>query len=87
MYLVGVLVWVHDLIVDHSRVLQQNGVVEQSAAQIHHVRVALDIVPLVHVDRVALVVHYVEYPRPYFQKYAIRIFLEYFQGSERSGLG
>jgi hypothetical protein len=57
-----VLVWIDYLIVDHSRIVQQNFIVILSQTQTHHLGVSLDIVELINIDRIPLIIDYIEHP-------------------------
>ncbi len=60
-----VLVWIDYLIVDDSRIVQQNFIVILSQAQSHHLSVSLDIVELVNIDRIPLIINDIEHPEPF----------------------
>jgi len=57
-----VLVRIHNLIINDSAIVQKDFVVVLSKTQTHHFGVTLNIVKLVHVNRVALVVDNIKHP-------------------------
>jgi hypothetical protein len=60
-----VLVWIDYLIVDHSRIVQQNFIVILTQTQTHHLGVSLDIVELINIDRIPLIIDYIEHPESF----------------------
>lgn len=60
-----VLVRVHNLILDHSSIVQEDLVVVLTETQAHHLCIPLDVVKLVDIDGVSLVVDDIEHPQSY----------------------